>query len=481
MSDSAKKALMISLDVVLYVVGFPLLMVIAILCSMPYIEAGLYGATACVPIILVALVWVATGVTELVIRLLAKKKMPSVEDKKKALNKQGLKMIIAVFVCLTVFGIFLDIVLPPLLDSATQGTIKYETVLLDGKSQSEKQRALFDTFIEWNVENGNLCEKTFAAMDEQFDTSAETVKAHFTTNAKKYRENTGISPWNQGELTSVGFTEKYKEKIIAEYKEEALNCAEVKTVIKKCFNSIDAAYQAFDALSIELALENMDYLFEYNSNALTDIAVIYTGDEAGHVSGGDYELIDSDYLYKWCILDLIGSIPENEMIDQNITLLSMAWKLHTDADGNPATHNEKRGILDYMNMAWIDSIGLLGIISITSIRNWFYLFSAIIILASLVRYFIARPAYYGIPFSFDKQKDESEMSEKELEKKRLADEKKAAKAEAKAAKLAAKAEAKANNEAAKAEAKANKDAAKAEPTATEQTEAAQENTPASEE
>ena len=42
------------------------------------------------------------------------------------------------------------------------------------------------------------------------------------------------------------------------------------------------------------------------------------------------------------------------------------------------------------------------------------------------------------------------MTEKELEKKRLADEKKAAKAEAKALKQAAKAEAKANKEAEKA-------------------------------
>ena len=464
MSDSAKKALMITIDVALYVIGFPLLMVIAILCSMPYIQAGLYGATACVPIILVALVWAATGISELVIRLVGKKKMDSVEDKKKALNKQGLKMIIAIFVCLTVFAIFLDIVLPPLLNKATQGTIKYEDVLMDGQSQSDKQRALFDKFIEWNVENGNLNEKTFAAMDEAFGSSAETVKANFVSNAKKYRESTKNSPWKQLELTSSGFTENYKAKIIAEYKKEALNNTEVTTVIKKCFNSIDAAYKAFDPLSIELALENMDYLFEYNGNALTDIAVIYTGDEAGHVSGGDYELINSDYLYQWCILDLIGSIPENEMIEQNMSLLNMAWKLHSDPSNSSVatTHNERRGILDYMNMAWIDSIGLLGIISITSIRNWFYLFSAIIILASLARYFIARPAYYGIPFTFDKQKDESEMTEKELEKKRLADEKKAAKAEAKALKQAAKAEAKANKEAEKAAAlKAEQDGGEA--------------------
>ena len=92
MSDSAKKALMISIDVILYVIGFPLLMVVAILCSMPYIKAGLYGLTACVPIILVLLVWVATGVTELVIRLVGKKKMDSVEDKKKAINKQYINL-----------------------------------------------------------------------------------------------------------------------------------------------------------------------------------------------------------------------------------------------------------------------------------------------------------------------------------------------------------------------------------------------------
>ena len=448
MSDSAKKALMISMDVILYVIGFPLLMVVAILCSMPYIKAGLYGLTACVPIILVVLVWVATGVTELVIRLVGKKKMDGVEDKKKALNKQGLKMIIAIFVCLTVFAIFLDIVLPPLLNKATQGTIKYEDIVMDGTSQSDKQRALFDKFVEWNVDNGNLNEKTFAAMDEEFGESAESVKATFIANAKQFRESKKTSPWRQTGLYKANddtcFTAKFKDKIIAEYKKEALNCAEINTVIKKCFNSIDAAYQSFDPLSIELALEDMNFLFEYNHDALTDIAKVYWGDELGHSDTGDYELVDSDYKYQWCILDLIGSIPENEMIDQNLSLLDMAWKLHKDSAGNIATHNEKRGILDYMNMAWINSIGLLGIVSVTSIRNWFYFFSAVIILASLVRYFIARPAYYGVEFTFDKQKDESEMTEKELEKKRLAEEKKAAKlakaAEKKAAKEQAKAE-----------------------------------------
>ena len=465
MSDSAKKALMISMDVILYVIGFPLLMVVAILCSMPYIKAGLYGLTACVPIILVLLVWVATGVTELVIRLVGKKKMDSVEDKKKAINKQGLKMIIAVFVCLTVFSIFLDIVLPPLLNKATQGTIKYEDVLMDGTSQSDKQRALFDKFVEWNVDNGNLNEKTFAAMDEEF------------------RESKKTSPWRQTGLYKANddtcFTAKYKDKITAEYKKEALNCAEINTVIKKCFNSIDAAYKSFDPLSIELALEDMNFLFEYNHDALTDIAKVYWGDELGHSDSGDYELVDSDYKYQWCILDLIGSIPENEMIDQNLSLLDMAWKLHKDSAGNIATHNERRGILDYMNMAWINSIGLLGIVSITSIRNWFYFFSAVIILASLVRYFIARPAYYGIEFTFDKQKDESEMTEKELEKKRLADEKKAAKLAKTAEKKIAKEQAKAEKAAMQDEAAVTTEEAPATETPTDESSA--EEAPKSEE
>lgn len=448
MSDSAKKALMISMDVILYVIGFPLLMVVAILCSMPYIKAGLYGLTACVPIILVLLVWVATGVTELVIRLVGKKKMDSVEDKKKAINKQGLKMIIAIFVCLTVFSIFLDIVLPPLLNKATQGTIKYEDVLMDGRSQSDKQRALFDKFVEWNVENGNLREKTLAAIDKEFGNSAESVKATFIADAKKFRENKSTSPWMHSKLYTASdkkcFTAKYKDKIIAEYKKEALNCAEINTVIKKCFNSIDAAYRSFDPLSIELALEDMNFLFKYNKNFVADIGKVIIGDEKGNSSTGDVPLFESDYKYLWCILDLVGEVPQNEMIEDNMALIGGLWDLHTDSAGKPATHNERRGILDYMNMAWINSIGLLGIVSITSIRNWFYFFSAVIILASLVRYFIARPAYYGIEFTFDKQKDESEMTEKELEKKRLADEKKAAKlakaAEKKIAKEQVKAE-----------------------------------------
>ena len=69
-----KKVLMISLDVILYAIGFPILLIIAIVYSLPYFETNLYGLTAATPIILVVLAWLATGVSELAIRLVAKRK-----------------------------------------------------------------------------------------------------------------------------------------------------------------------------------------------------------------------------------------------------------------------------------------------------------------------------------------------------------------------------------------------------------------------
>lgn len=402
-----KKALMIALDVILYAIGFPILLIIAIVYSLPYFETNLYGLTAATPIILVVLAWLATGVSELAIRLVAKKKMDAgaYPDKKKALRSQGIRMIIAIFCCLTIFTCFLDIVLPPLLNKATQGTILYEDILLDDESQNEAQQDLFKTFVTWNVENGNLNKKTlfemesFYAAQGQDEAYINQMKTFFINASKDYRSNdSSLSGWERyGFNAEGGFAETCKDKIINSYLSEAMNNEEIQTVLKKCFNTIDAAYQTFDPLTIELALENLDYLFNYNHDWLNDLMLVIYGDENGEANKdtpGD--LTTGDYLYMWCIVDLLGEVPSDPMVEDNMSLLEPMWKLYTDKNGVKTTHNEARGVLDYMSMAWMDSITLLGIVSVTKMRLWFYFFSAIIMVAGLVRYFIVRPSYYGV-------------------------------------------------------------------------------------
>lgn len=402
-----KKALMIALDVILYAIGFPILLIIAIVYSLPYLSTNIYGLTAATPIILVVVVWLATGVSELAVRLVAKKKMDAgaYPDKKKALRSQGIRLIISIFCCLTIFTCFLDIVLPPLLNKATQGTILYEDILLDDQSQNEAQQDLFKTFVTWNVENGNLNKKTLAEMESfyaaqgQDEAYINQMKTFFINASKDYRSNASpLSGWERyGFNAEGGFAETCKDKIINSYLSEAMNNEEIQTVLKKCFNTIDAAYQTFDPLTIELALENLDYLFNYNHDWLNDLMLVIYGDENGEANKdtpGD--LTTGDYLYMWCIVDLLGEVPSDPMVEDNMSLLEPMWKLYTDKNGVKTTHNEARGVLDYMSMAWMDSITLLGIVSVTKMRLWFFFFSAIIMVAGLVRYFIVRPSYYGV-------------------------------------------------------------------------------------
>ncbi len=402
-----KKALMIALDVILYAIGFPILLIIAIVYSLPYFSTNIYGLTAATPIILVVVAWLATGVSELAVRLVAKKKMDAgaYPDKKKALRSQGIRLIISIFCCLTIFTCFLDIVLPPLLNKATQGTILYEDILLDDQSQNEAQQDLFKTFVTWNVENGNLNKKTLAEMESFYAAQGQNeayinqMKTFFINASKDYRSNASpLSGWERyGFNAEGGFAETCKDKIINSYLSEAMNNEEIQTVLKKCFNTIDAAYQSFDPLTIELALENMDYLFAYNHDWPGDLAISIYGDEDGNAhKDTPTGLKETDYLYMWCIVDFLGEIPSDPMIDSIKSTLLSAWLLHTNADGEIVTHNEARGVLDYMSMAWMDSITLLGIVSVTKMRLWFYFFSAIIMVAGLVRYFIVRPSYYGV-------------------------------------------------------------------------------------
>lgn len=411
-----KKALFIALDVILYAIGFPIMFVIAILSSLPFIQKGIYGFTAVVPIILVALVFVATLVTELVLRLTTKKSLAKGADRNKLLKKQGIKLVIAVFCCLTAFMLILDIVFPSVLKEATQGTILYEDIVYDSASQNDVQRGLVDKFIELNVENGYLKNKTFKEMDSYFGSNADSMKALFEELSHEYRgegynQNGGMfipvrntSPYSAWDDSAFeAFAAEKKQAIIDAYKAEALNNGEVAGLITKVFKSIDGAYASFDPLVIELALKDMKYLMS-SSLFPSGVTQMFASDSKGNAvspeniySNSKINLND-EFLYKWCILDMIGEIPEG--FEDLSTLLF-------ELDG-VNTSNAKRGSLDYMSMAWLNSVSLLGIISIFTVRTWFYIFSGIIMVATLVRMLMLRPAYLG---SIEK-KEENENEEK---------------------------------------------------------------------
>jgi hypothetical protein len=412
MNAKTKKIIYIILDVFLYIIGFPALVFLGYWGSREFIAAGIYGFLAYIPIILPGVAMLACGITEIVLRASSKRTFAEGRKHRSNVKKQTLKLAIAVIACLCGLMIVFDIALPSVLDDATDGTIPYEEIVANYSEQNKVQRQLVDTFIELNVENGYLSQKTYALIDKSVAdgtldamTAAE-YKDAFDTLSYEYRGGTYTnsvpkalqSAW--GSMTFAPIADK-KDDIIDAYKAEALNNTELSTLIKNVFRSIDGAYSAFNPLLIELAQIDMKYVMG-STHLINDVLICYvadsqirtiidpkTGEALKGVASGDLDIFDPDsftavkldpddeFLFKWTILDMLGEVPEG--LDGLVLIV-----FGIDAE-NPETNNARRGSLDYMSMAWLNSVSLLGIISIFSVRTWFYLFAGAIALLTLLR------------------------------------------------------------------------------------------------
>lgn len=421
MNAKTKQILLIIADVLLYLVGFPLLVVLGYLSSREFIAQGIYGFMAYLPVILPALMMVICGIVEIAFRASSKRTFAEGRKHRSNVKKQTMKLVIAVVACLCLFSIVLDIALPSVLKEATQGTILYEDIVEDYAAQNIVQRKLVDSFIELNVENGYLTDKTYKVIDDAVadetlsDMSADEYKALFETMSKEFRGGTYMYPeaislvsaWDTPQFEAI---KDKKAEVIAAYKKSALADPEIKKLSKSLFLSIDAAYAAFDPLLIEMAQEDMSLVMS-STDLLGKVVVGFVSDgqiRTKIVNGKKLTAVDADlapadaeslkakdldpedeFLFKWSIMDMLGEVPADLLsIDLVLTIFGI------DPE-NPETNNARRGTLDYMSMAWLDSVSLLGIISLFAMRTWFYIFAAVIALLTLLRGLV-RKSYKNI-------------------------------------------------------------------------------------
>ncbi|MDD4839476.1 MAG: hypothetical protein PHE93_02225 [Clostridia bacterium] len=413
MNSKTKKALLIVADVVLYLIGFPALVALGYLASMDFIAQNIYGVMAYIPVILAGAMMLICGIVEICFRTSSKRTFKEGRKHRSNFKKQTMKMSIAVVACLCGLMVVFDFALPAVLSDATQGTVNYEDIVANYAVQNQVQRNLVDTFIELNVENGFLTKKAYAEIDKAVanetlsSMTAEEYKATFDSLSKEFRGGTYMYPdtvslvsaWDHSTFAAISTKQS---DVVAAYKAEALDNAEVTALIKNVFNSIDAAYAAFNPLLIECAMENMDFVMA-STNLLNDVLFSYVSDSqirttknpaTGEKNTGiDTNTIEQDadvleaagldpedeFLFRWTIMDMLGAVPE-DFLAQDMILTVF------DIDpANPVTSNARRGALDYMSMAWLDSVSLLGIISIFSMRIWFYIFAGGIAVLTLIR------------------------------------------------------------------------------------------------
>lgn len=379
-------------SIFLTVAVFLVLFIVTLVNSIQWNAEGMYGASSFAPLIATVVFGVLIfGIQALVITSCKKKG-------KADRSSLGVKlMIIPIAIIVGIFGI-LDIAMPPILDDATSGTIKYEDVIDDWQG---------------------------------------------THNAIK----------SKVEL----FKEKNKDRLGENWQDVKYTDQEFQDLFRPLFESMDQAYKRFNPLAIEMALDSDDMLGAITSGNLPlDVVltlILDTDDMADYKNGVPLmDIINMNWTKLQnalvdTILDAIlnggldlgaimggGEVDINEIlgaVDFNILLngvlksytceyvyngvnYEFTWNIFNilgenmlmpDVDPNADMRNDGAvfaSALGYQDMAWLDGIPMMFFIPLMSVRNIFYAFAALLGLASVSACFIAQ-AYsrkYNTQFSY---------------------------------------------------------------------------------
>lgn len=285
---------------------------------------------------------------------------------KKGKTDKSLMLKLACIPLAVIVGVFgiLDIAIPPLLKDATSNTILYEDVVFDCQGMHDK---IYDRVEAFKRKNG---------LDE-----------------------------------SVKYTDK-----------------EFQDVFKPIYKSMNEAYNSFDPLAIEIALDKPDMLGALNSGDfpielaatlllktskdpngydhnltvqeilnrnLLNIVSAVTGALEGGLDFSDTAklngIINDILVYyefdgiRWNIFNILGSNLLFADIDPNAQIVRIEY----DAYGDIESEQVIGASLGYQDMAWLDGIPMMFFIPLMSMRIVFYAFAALLTLFTAVQFTVA--------------------------------------------------------------------------------------------
>lgn len=160
------------LEVALYLLGLPLLVVLtAVFCVELYQKMPYYTFWPFVGVILAAVICLVFFV---IVLCVTRKKS------RKSIRRQTISILIAV-VCLTfLVGALIDVALPDILSSLTSGTLKVEDLENNFEEQAETNAFLVRRFVMYNVANGNY------SPDYAYETIKLQLDSPDSTTSKQY-------------------------------------------------------------------------------------------------------------------------------------------------------------------------------------------------------------------------------------------------------------------------------------------------------
>jgi len=373
--------------VLLYLLGFPLMIAAMVYVSLPIFEAGkTYGLMIYAGIGVVALM----GLLYLIVALVTW----GVSRKAESLTKvRKATAALVIFALLLTTGVWLaiDRFVPDILDDATSGTVTYDDLREDYLAHSEYHGLLLTKFIEMNVKNGNLKSATREEyLAEGYKNEEVKNLIHYNYQSlleDGYNSFTEAGPWldmaNDDRMTVPAIVH-----LVINQRKESNEDPEVDDISFYYGGEGRAEAGLTDSPIRWTILDMQEGELSFELNLGEDIFT--------YLAIG--ELLDTKFL-EHALAALNKSIPDEavagSVINIGVTI--------TDADAVSADPSlvlgtikieitpasEARGVWDYMHMAWLDSNSLLfAVISLFPARRIMFLFAGLIILLSLLIGFI---------------------------------------------------------------------------------------------
>lgn len=375
------------LKILLHLAGFPLLIALVVLESLPIIKSGSnYGIMVYVGIIFVVAMALIYYVVYLFMAL----------RNKKTVYKQTIASVLVAIICLGGIWIAIDTLAPNPLKSATSNTLFYEDLADNYYARADVNKGLIDEYITINFRNGNLFEAD--EVDDFIITNFENGKLKKLT-LKKYQDQ--------------GFKNKEVMKLLEKEKlqsfiDEGVKNEKIATMLTAHFESIHKdGYVTFVGPWLDMA----------NDGRLTIPTLVHLIINKREVKGLPYPLGEEDDPVLWSILDMLGDamvfdLGEDGMdvIPSHIAGMVSTFKYiitdvlngltraieDPDVVGSPiyitlkdstvltlTPSNESRGVLDYQSMGWLNSNGLIYLlISLFSIRKLCLIFAGVLVLTT---------------------------------------------------------------------------------------------------
>ncbi|MCL2631141.1 MAG: hypothetical protein FWD49_06460 [Firmicutes bacterium] len=334
--------------IILLVLGFPLLVALVLIQSLPIITDNItYGIMPFVGLILAVVFMGAWFLTVFLTGKKAKK-----QGTKKAVKKGFIAMlIVGLFLTLGVWGA-IDILLPDILEDATDGTILYHEVREDYIRKSEHHAYLLEKFIDMNIMNGKLS----------------------------------------------GDPDVYDK--------EGYRNQEVRDLIASSFAEIDThGYNSFLGAWLNLALDDRMTIAAIAHLLLDARYEPDFGEKEGEVKWTILDMQEGAMEVDLNILpdNLLGFArrlvsgfgrPITRFIEDLVELEEVAgspiyFHLRSNLTLTISNSTEERGVFDYMQHAWLNSNHLLvAVISLFPLRNLFLIFAGVLVITSLLIYHI---------------------------------------------------------------------------------------------